>query len=60
MDTILSVDLGTGADDFEEEATQYFHEYVPPSATPSVLSRSENDDADTDEVDEDDIRNRVG
>nr|XP_034309101.1 uncharacterized protein LOC117683615 [Crassostrea gigas] len=60
MDTVLSVDLGSGADDFEEEATQYFHEYVPLSATPSVLSRSENDDADTDEVDEDDIRNRVG
>lgn len=37
-----------------------FHEYVHPSATPSVLSRSENDDADTDEVEEDDIRNRVG
>lgn len=60
MDTILSADLGSGADDFEEEATQYFHEYVPLSATPSVLGRSENDDADTDEVDEDDIRNRVG
>lgn len=59
MDMIPSADLGS-ADDFEEEATQYFHEYVPPSATPSTFSCSENDDVGPDEVDEDDIRNRVG
>lgn len=56
MDKIPCADLRSGINDFEEEASQYFQEYVPPSATPSALSHSENDDADPDEDDEDDIR----
>lgn len=56
IDKIPCADLRSGIDDFEEKPTQYFQEYVPPSAIPSALSHLENDDADPDKIDEDDIR----
>lgn len=60
MDMIFFVDFGFGVDDFEEEVMQYFYEYVFFFVILLVLSCLENDDVDIDEVDEDDIRNRVG
>lgn len=56
MDKIPCADFRSGIDDFEEEPTQYFQEYIPPSAIPSALSHLENDDADPDTFDEDDRR----
>lgn len=55
IDKIPCADLRSGIDDFEEKPTQYFQEYVTPSAIPSALSHLENDDADPDTIDEDDI-----
>lgn len=55
IDKIPCADLRSGIDDSEEKPTQYFQEYVPPSAIPSALSHLENDDADPDTIDEDDI-----